>query len=873
MIRGNPSIPEKSQILEFPTPRGLEDVILRERRDSRKPANAQFEYGSAHPDVVRYPHHKLARVAPDQELGWAVWTYLKDREQQNLYNWETTTDPDWPVLRQTFVVLRGDFDPEPADLNETYPAPADLFEAGSLSEYAVTGVSQSRAGDPELDSLFVVVNVTRERLVPLEGEVFDEETGNLYPVSRIKVPAGTPGQAVNDSGQYAEVQPLNSLWSIKTIRQAAGLAGAAIAGVAVRPPYSIIVSYSWPAVLDSSNPYSVFYPPLRGGGYGRGIVTVNYWRSAYDGPCLGIVLEEWTKDAPDLTTIGQTLFPTSIRWEGALLQVDIEPTLHQGIYLYETSGTNHPDYKYYFYQRYFPATYPVDWPEYIDTKLDVRPYFGGYLSRRIRVYNPYRSDLRGAVLAFGLQTTPTTTRVSWVTGAEGTASVYIKLQSSGTWPEEPTATGLAGPDYTFTGLLEGTVYNIVVVFAVTGGATLTSNVLLVTTPLDVPAFVGGPFSATLLEDAAMTLIDYNITGGGLTLSASGLLAGLSFNTTTGVVSGTPTPDLSTTASVTIAASNAAGSASQVLTLNYTAKPTVIPSQVFSFLEGRTGVLSQIIATNLPSTWTPEWTPASPVFATATGLSFNTSTGRFTGNATGVLSQSWIVNLTASNAAGNRGAVPLTVNYTAKPTITPGQTLTAAHDEAGVSEQIEAVNSPTSWEYLGTISHPTSPIDPDFFVAEDAMFFDTDTGEIWGDMGNHTQNIGTWVLEFSATNAAGTRAAVEVTFEVTSDPRPTVAPDQEFTIASTESGISILFSATESPTSWVYEGTLSWPTVVELDFLTSLGLSFNTTTGEISGSTSLATALEGDWVIQVSAANASGNRGPVNVTIHVVAPPP
>lgn len=770
MIKGNPSIPQRVPIQEFPTPRGLEDVILRERRDSRKPSNSQFEYGEAHPDTVKYPGHKLARVIPDSELGWTQWIYVKGRDQQNLYNWETSTEPEWPILKQTFVVLREDFNPVPDNLDTEYPPPQDLFESEVLSEYSITGVVQSRSGDPELDSLFVIVVVTREKLVLLSGEEFDPETGNLYSFSREKVPAGTPGSGINNYGSYSEVRPLNSLWSIRTIKQAAGLAGAAapvnpelpeLGGVTNRLPYPKIVNYSWPGVLSATEPFSVFRPPLRNGGYGRAIVTPNYLRNPYDGPCVALVIEQWTSEVPAVTALGNALFPVPINWDGALLQVSIPPTLHQGFEISETSGTDHPDYKYYFYKQYMPPTVPADWPTYIDTSLDIRPFFGGYLSRRIRVYNPHYYDFSTIISLVIFNVTDTTVRIGWATGATGSAYIYIK-PAAGAWPVTPTATVSSGNEYLFTMLTALTSYQIKVVIG-----SVTSNIAPVTTTFGVPAFTNGPFTLTLLEDAAMTSIDYNATGGSIVFSAIGLLTGLSINASTGIVSGTPTPDLSSNTSATVSASNDIGSVSQALTLNYTAKPTVSPGQSFSFLEGDTSVLEQIVATNSPTSWSPAWAPTSPVFNTATGLTLNTTTGQITGDATGILSQAWTLNITASNAAGDRGAVAVAINYTAKPTITAGQSFSRPHNASPITDiQIVASNSPTYWTYDGTVSHPASPIDNDFFFAETNLSFDTATGKITGSTNNHSQNIGTWVLQFTAYNDAGNRGSVNVTIILT-----------------------------------------------------------------------------------------------------------
>lgn len=755
-----PINPIPTPVQKLPVTPLIGDLLVSETVDTKVAINATYPaYGTPHPNPVKWPDHKFCWAEPGDK-GLQRWVYVADRTNQHLYNWEVDESTERPTVKQTFLIPRDEFEAG----NITYTPPTFL----DTNDYQLVATVQSRSDIAKLDNLYVVVQVVWEDTsAVISGQEFDPDTGNLYPYSKEKVPAGTPGDPLDSSGTYSEVQPVNSLWSIKTTKQAAGLAGAASGGVSTRSPYPIVVNYSWPGVLNASNPFSTFYPPLRAGGYGRAIVSYNYLRDAYDGPCVALVYEQWTQNPPTISTVNNAMFPEPVQWNGALLQVSIPPTLHQGFQIYETSGTANQDYKYYYYQQYIRGTTPTDWPQYIDSKVDIRPYFGGYLSRRIRIYNPYYTNLNTLVVASVLSVTDTTIQLAWVTGASGTASVYIKLASAGSW-SSPSATGLSGNDYTFTGLTASTAYQMKVVI----GA-ITSNIVPITTDFGVPTFSNGPFTSTLLEDAAMTSVDYNANGGGIVFSASGLLAGLTINSSTGIVSGTPTPDLSSSTQATISATNDAGTVSQVLTQNYTAKPTTTASQTFALLESETGVSFAIVATNSATTWSQSTVSSTPsagsgFFSVHTGLSFNTSTGVISGNAASdTTSRVWILDITAANAAGNRGAVPITINYTAKPTITAAQSFSRSHNASPIADiQIVASNSPTYWTYDGTVTHPTSPINNDFFLAETNLSFDTDTGIISGSTNNHSQNIGTWVLQFTAYNAAGNRGSVNVTIILT-----------------------------------------------------------------------------------------------------------
>ena len=351
MITGQVPVPQRTPVFSFPTPRGQDDVLFYEQVDISLPKHKEWTLGQSHPDEIRYPHHKLVAVVPiDKEIKFARWFYCAARESQHLYNWDSSNDPDFPVLRQSFVLLRSEFDPSPADPETTYPPPATPFEVGDLAGYSITSLSQIRNPDPMLDNLFVVVNVVREKVsTVLTGVQLDEETGALFSYSRQKVPAGTAGSPPDPTGTYSEVAPINSLWSMKTTRKVAGLAGLAVGGSYTRPSYYIITPYSWPAVLNSWKPYSTFRPPLREGGYDRAITVVNYWRQEYNGPCVAEVIETWSQTPPAATILGAQMIATAVEWKGRLIDLSIPSCLHPSISVYETSGTDHPDYEYYYF--------------------------------------------------------------------------------------------------------------------------------------------------------------------------------------------------------------------------------------------------------------------------------------------------------------------------------------------------------------------------------------------------------------------------------------------------------------------------------------------------------------------------------------------
>ncbi|BDI32087.1 hypothetical protein CCAX7_41380 [Capsulimonas corticalis] len=137
-------------------------------------------------------------------------------------------------------------------------------------------------------------------------------------------------------------------------------------------------------------------------------------------------------------------------------------------------------------------------------------------------------------------------------------------------------------------------------------------------------------------------------------SASGLPAGLSVNTSTGAISGTPTA--SGTSTVTLGATNAGGTGNKTLTITIAAAPPAVP--VISSGATASGTVGtafsyQITASNSPTSYSASGLPA--------GLSVNTSTGLISGTPTA--SGTSTVTLGATNAGGT-GNKTLTITISA-----------------------------------------------------------------------------------------------------------------------------------------------------------------------------------------------------------------
>ncbi len=182
-----------------------------------------------------------------------------------------------------------------------------------------------------------------------------------------------------------------------------------------------------------------------------------------------------------------------------------------------------------------------------------------------------------------------------------------------------------------------------------------------------------------------TAFSYQITAtdSATSFGATGLPAGLTVNTSSGLISGTPTA--AGTSNVTVSATNGGGTGSAPLTLTVNAVPPVITSSGTASGTVGTAFSYQITATNIPTSFGATGLPA--------GLAVNTGSGLISGTPTGPGTSHVMVS--ATNSAGT-GSGPLTLTVLAvPPVITSGATASGTVG-SGFSYQITATNIPTSF---------------------------------------------------------------------------------------------------------------------------------------------------------------------------------
>jgi Putative Ig domain len=415
------------------------------------------------------------------------------------------------------------------------------------------------------------------------------------------------------------------------------------------------------------------------------------------------------------------------------------------------------------------------------------------------------------------------------TGQVGVAFSYSITATNN--PTSYNATGLpAGLSVnTATGLISGTPaagtdagspYSITISATNSGGTGSATLILTIKPPTPV---ITSPTTATGQVAVAFS---YTITATNnpTSYNATGLPAGLSVNTSTGLISGTPTT--AGTYSVTISATNSGGTGSATLTLTIKPPPPVITSSLTA--TGTVGVAFsyQITASNSPTSFNATGLPS--------GLTVNTSTGLISGTpAAGTDAGSpYSVTISATNSGGT-GTATLTITIlSGAPVITSSTTASGTVCNA-FSYQITATNNPTSYGATGLPA---------------GLTVNTSTGVISGT----PTAPGTFTVTISATNSKGTGSA---TLTITiSPPAPPV-----ITSAATATGqVGVAFTyqvvASNCPTSYNATGLPS-------------GLSVNTSTGAISGTPAAGTDAGSPYNVTISATN-SGGTGSATLTVTI-----
>jgi GH18 family chitinase len=346
------------------------------------------------------------------------------------------------------------------------------------------------------------------------------------------------------------------------------------------------------------------------------------------------------------------------------------------------------------------------------------------------------------------------------------------------------------------------------------------------------ALTGGAYSRSLVA-AGTTPLTWAVTSGMLP-------AGLTLGSSTGTIGGTPTaPGVFT---LTVRATNAAGSNSKQLSLTVNTAPTppsiATSSPLPDALTGAAYSQTLMAASTTPITWavTGGTLPA--------GLSLGTSTGIISGTPTAAGVSTLTVS--ATNAVGsNSKQLSLTVNAApTSPSIATSSPLPTAVTGAAYSQALMAAGTtPITWAVTGG----TLPA---------GLSLGASTGILSGT----PTAAGVSTLTVSATNAVGSNSK-QLSLTVNAAPTPpSIATSSPVPSAETGAAYSQALVATgTTPITWaVTSGTLP------------AGLSLGSSTGSISGTPTAA----GVSTLTVGATNAVGSDArQLSLTVNAAPTPP
>ena len=383
--------------------------------------------------------------------------------------------------------------------------------------------------------------------------------------------------------------------------------------------------------------------------------------------------------------------------------------------------------------------------------------------------------------------------------------------------------------YTSSGAISGTptalgTFNVVVSatdsFALIGTGSFTWTVV-------APPVV----TAVAQTDEVGTAATYtaSVTGTGtMTWSATGLPPGITINSTTGLMSGTPTTVNTTGSSVTVTATDAqGGSSSAVFNWVIVSAVQITTPAAQSNNAGTAITALQVVATGgqTPYTWSASGLPA--------GLSI-ASTGKITGTPTVASAGAHSVTVTVTDSLGGTATTATfswTINYTA-PTIT-----TPANQVSDAGTAITAVQvsmsggiTPYSWSASG--------LPAGLSISSSGLISGTPT----------TAGIGQHSVTVTVTDGGGTQATT-ATFIWTVVAAPTIATPTN-TLGSAK-GVNLTGATAVNPLVSGGEGPYTWSA-------TGLpaGLSISSTTGAITGTPTTATTYS--TTLKVTDANGASD---------------
>ena len=406
----------------------------------------------------------------------------------------------------------------------------------------------------------------------------------------------------------------------------------------------------------------------------------------------------------------------------------------------------------------------------------------------VRVKDQNDAAMSGVSVSFTVAPSGTVNPSSATTGANGEAETRLTLGSAaGTYTVTARASGITQP-VTFTATATAPDP---LAFSPSTIADQTFTVGSTIQPLRLPVATGGTAPYTY--------------------SLSPIPAGLSFNTATRILSGTPTTAATATSIIYTARDAAGRSASLTFTITVRAKPIFTPSVIAdqTFTVGEPVILILPTASGGISPYTYILAPLPG------GLSFSPTERELSGTPT--TAETITATYTATDAANVSASLTFTITVRAKPTLYPSV----------IADQTFTVGEPVILT-LPVASGGTPPYAYTLAPLPEGLSFNSD-GRI---LSGTPTTAGTTTATYTATDAANVSASLTFTIEITAGVILDVNGDGQVTVI--DLMIVALFYGTQVPADTSLPADVNTDGRVDLLDLTAVAQGIDAAGGGVNG---------------------------------------
>ena len=401
------------------------------------------------------------------------------------------------------------------------------------------------------------------------------------------------------------------------------------------------------------------------------------------------------------------------------------------------------------------------------------------------------------------------------------STMEVRLRLSGTtcdgsqvysFPSVLTCAGLQG-SRSYSGYLE---IKYLANSAIPSRQSSTLTFMTIDTTLTPSISLSNPIQSVTVNTPITAVTSTNsggaINSGGYAISPS-LPSGLTFNTSTGSISGTPT-QVQSQRSYTITATGIGGSTTATFTLTVIAAaiaPSISLSNPVQSVTTNNSI-STVTVTNTGGPVSTDGYSISPLLPS--GLTFNTNTGSISGTPNQVQTQR-SYTITGTGSGGTSSAIFMLTVLAAE--IAPSITLSNSVQSVIANTAITTVYATNSGGAINSGGYAISP------SLSAGLTFSTSTGSI---SGTPTQPQSQRSYTITATGMAGTSTATFILTVIAATPAPSITLSNSIQTVTVNTPISTASVSNSGGAINSYGFAIS-PSLPS-------GLTFNTSTGSISG---------------------------------------